>query len=1342
MSFFQHSYKFDKLNIDLSVKTTTMDMPLLPVLATSPEAVFLRVGNDLVIKIPGDSGLIRDYFVNPVPLKTVEGMILSVEDITAVLSHDTKPILLATHDTADLITPLKLTKIGLITATVEGPITAQSEDGTIRTLNMDDPVYLHDTIMTAVRSYVKIILNDGTVFQLGPHSRASLDKYAYDPKHHEISEFESYITSGSFRYISGKIGGVNLGQHTVIKTPSAHIGIRGSEVDGIIGEDGSTTVLHLSGLVSIMSLYRSEEITVFERGMSVYIPSENLSHTIEQRTETHIQQRNQAWQVFKRSGSAEENTFGLMAAPSPNDTPVGDENTTPDDGAQNPFSTATVDVHSDESVDDIVSENLEEQAEQSIEEQAKQEPPVEDIEVPSIEVENISTEKEATTSESLNEVTEITEITHPFKEPLPKDDDTSKPDDKKPPSDKVLELTLNEDSAQIIEVAEDTDKITQIVQPRHGEIVDNGDGTFTYTPAAHFNGEDYFTYTLNGTETVLVELTVTSINDAPVAKEDIRTIEEDTPLVLRPVDLLENDEEIDEGDSLAIVNVESQVVRDSEGLIINDLTQGTVSLNDSGSIVYLPAPDFNGQAEFIYTTQDSHGARDTARVVVNVIPVNDAPVATDDFITFGSREELNISFESLLENDLDVEGDIPFIVRIENPENGQLNLLDSGEMEFLIDDGFTTAGFDYIISDGRLTDVGHVTMARTNFPPTAVNDENTTPKNKPMVLAFSLLLANDSEPNIGDTFTLTEVKNAIHGDVRLEGADKVIFTPQPDFVGNGSFEYVVTDNQGASATAQVNIAITNAPPVAANDPEPSNAALFNTLVDTPLTILAASLLANDSDPDGDNLEVVRVEAANNGTVELKDEQVTFTPAKDFTGEASFEYTIKDSSDAQATATVAVIVTPANLPPVITLPNSGTPLVYNATDAPLPIDSAATVTDSDSPHFENGTLRVAITANRTPNDRLEIGSEPSGQIKVSNSTGGDIFFGDTPIGYFLTTVATGALLINLNANADDVATTALLQAIDYRNISATPLTDIRTVEMTLTDGDGGISEVASRDIEITTTHLPPDAVDDNVAKPFNTPTTIPVSELLANDSNVNPAEILKISELSNLSDGVNAKLVSNEVQLFIDALVSDNFDAVTFDYTVTDGDGGEDTATVTITPTNVKRGTSGDDTLEGTDDVEIILGDAGNDTFAPSVGSDILLGGDNDDLFLFNPDTAAGVHINGNNGTDTLSLFGTDNQVFDLIKNRNLPTEQQFALQGIEKIDISGNSNQLRLSIEDVLDISDSNRLVIDGDASSTVNSVGQGWSSEGVDSSGLYHRYTSTEAELLVSVDITSQFIS
>ncbi len=80
----------------------------------------------------------------------------------------------------------------------------------------------------------------------------------------------------------------------------------------------------------------------------------------------------------------------------------------------------------------------------------------------------------------------------------------------------------------------------------------------------------------------------------------------------------------------------------------------------------------------------------------------------------------------------------------------------------------------------------------------------------------------------------------------------------------------------------------NDPPVAVDD-------AATTAEDTAVAIAAATLLANDTDLDGDTLTVTAVGTAVNGTVSLVSGVVTFTPAANYTGAASFEYTVSDGA---------------------------------------------------------------------------------------------------------------------------------------------------------------------------------------------------------------------------------------------------------------------------------------------------------------------------------------------------------------------------------------------------------------------------------------------------------------
>src|SRR6185437_12906686 len=94
--------------------------------------------------------------------------------------------------------------------------------------------------------------------------------------------------------------------------------------------------------------------------------------------------------------------------------------------------------------------------------------------------------------------------------------------------------------------------------PAHGALTLNANGSFTYTPAANYNGADSFTYKANdGTadsNVATVSLTVTAVNDAPVAGSDSYTTAEDTPLSVAASGVLSNDTDVD-GDALHTVLV-------------------------------------------------------------------------------------------------------------------------------------------------------------------------------------------------------------------------------------------------------------------------------------------------------------------------------------------------------------------------------------------------------------------------------------------------------------------------------------------------------------------------------------------------------------------------------------------------------------------------------------------------------------------------------------------------------------------------------------------------------------------------------------------------------------------
>src|SRR5262249_39570083 len=138
-----------------------------------------------------------------------------------------------------------------------------------------------------------------------------------------------------------------------------------------------------------------------------------------------------------------------------------------------------------------------------------------------------------------------------------------------------------------------------------------------YVPTGNFNGSDSFTYRARDGagpgNTVTVTLTVTPVNDPPVALDDSNTINEDTQAT---GNVLANDTDID-----GIMLTATLLTPPATGIAV---------VNANGSYTFDPAANFSGAISFTYTVSDGAGGSDVGQVNITVNPVNDAPTAVND----------------------------------------------------------------------------------------------------------------------------------------------------------------------------------------------------------------------------------------------------------------------------------------------------------------------------------------------------------------------------------------------------------------------------------------------------------------------------------------------------------------------------------------------------------------------------------------------------------------------------------------------------------------------------------------------------------------------------------------
>ncbi len=212
-----------------------------------------------------------------------------------------------------------------------------------------------------------------------------------------------------------------------------------------------------------------------------------------------------------------------------------------------------------------------------------------------------------------------------------------------------------------------------VIQTGHGTLMNNGNGTVSYTPAANFNGSDSFTYTVsdsvgNISNKATVTITVTAVNNAPVANNDSYSLNNNTSLNVAAPGVLGNDTDIDSATLTAVLQ--------------SSTTNGSLNFKTDGSFIYVPNANYAGTDSFTYVANDGAASSNVATVTITVIAPpppptsNVAPLANDDTATVNKntrRTSYTVTF-SLTANDSDKDGNLnPASVAITvNPVKGSL----------------------------------------------------------------------------------------------------------------------------------------------------------------------------------------------------------------------------------------------------------------------------------------------------------------------------------------------------------------------------------------------------------------------------------------------------------------------------------------------------------------------------------------------------------------------------------------------------------------------------------------------------------------------------------------------
>ncbi len=840
-----------------------------------------------------------------------------------------------------------------------------------------------------------------------------------------------------------------------------------------------------------------------------------------------------------------------------------------------------------------------------------------------------------------------------------------------------------------------------------------GGGGVTYAVGGAFQNlragstvTDTFTYTMadrNGAiSTASVNVTVTGVNDAPIAVGDGALAAEDGDPVL--INVRGNDADVDQGDTLVVV-----------GLATSGL-KGSAEISAGGSgVVYTPYQSLRagqtGTDTFSYTVRDEAGASSTATVIVTVTGANDAPIAVAN--TAIVTEDATPTTIGVLANDTDADlGDSKRVISVNGDTlKGTVSVAANGSgvvytvgnaFQYLLTGESATETFSYTMADASgatSTSTVTVTVNGVTDGVRAIGDNQVGVAEDGGAVRLNVL-ANDFNDQVrNDAFTVTAIDGSgtyaqpilgffdgthqliglAPGFARLLGEASIAadgqgidYTPLQSLnageTGVDKFIYTMTGANGATSSNAVSITVTgvNDAPDAADDAANAQASA------TPITI---DVLANDTDPDTrvdppapvippspfsefiydptpadvpDTKTVVSLDGTDlQGSVSVAPggAGITYTPGGTLLNLAfgeqaveTFGYTMRDAAGLESRATVSVTVTGIDQAPVA----QGDDAFATENGAPVTIDVLGNDADADIGAGDALTVLALSTA----------GLKGSAVVESNNVV-----------------YSVGNAFQSLRAG-----------------VTATD-----SFSYTVSDNAGATSS-ANVSVQVTGVNDAPTALADSLA----------VSEdagavtlgVLANDTDADFGDAKTVVSVSTaglqgsvvIADG-GASLVYTAADSF-QGLLSGQSANETFSYTMQDSAGEKSTATVSLTivganeavaivnppppPPGAIVGGTGDDILAGTTGADIVYGQAGKDDISTGDGNDTLFGGaDNDTL---NGGAGSDILVGGAGRDELTGGSGADTFRFYAASDSNDPAKpdriRDFSSSEGDKIDLS------------------------------------------------------------------------
>jgi hypothetical protein len=720
-------------------------------------------------------------------------------------------------------------------------------------------------------------------------------------------------------------------------------------------------------------------------------------------------------------------------------------------------------------------------------------------------------------------------------------------------------LTTNEDTAKtgtLLATDFDSPALTYSIVANGSQgtalITNTATGAYTYTPNLNSNGTDAFTFKANDgaldSNVATITVTITAVNDAPVASDGTVTTNEDAAA----------------NGTLAATDVDGDTLTYA---IVTNGAKGTALITNAatGAYTYTPNANANGSDTFTFKAKDGIADSNLATVTVTITPVNDAPVASDGMLTTGEDTAKTSTLVAM-----DVDGDALTFAIVTNGLSGTAVITNAATGAYTYTPNLAASGADFItfkVSDG-LVDSNTARIDITIIP------------DHPAVAATGTLTANEDTPANGtlsatdvdgDPLTYAIATNGSKGTAVVTNATTGAYTYTPNLNANGTDSFTFTANDGFVDSEPATITVTINP---VNDAPVASDGTLTTNEDT-----AKTGTLNATDVDSPTLTYSIVANGGMGTAFITNTATgayTYTPNLNASGTDTFTFKANDGALDSNTATVTVTITAVNDAPVA---NDGA----LATNEDTAKTGTLVATDVDSP-----TLTYSI---------------------VVNGGMGTAFITDTATGAY-------AYTPNLNASGTDT--------------------------FTFKANDGALdSNIATITVTITAVNDPPVASDGTLTTNEDTGKT---GTLIANDVD---GPTLTYSIVVN--GGIGTAFITDTATGAYTYTPNANASGTdTFTFKANDGSLDSNTATITVTIVAVNDApVANDGTLTTNEDTAKTGTLIATDVDGPTLTYSIVVNGGMGTAFV--TDTATGAYTytpNANaSGTDTFTFNANDGSLY-------------------------------------------------------------------------------------------------